>query len=152
MIPNWVRASRLEAFGQVRGDHDDEDVLLIEGDGDIADMYAYGLKMSGYPVTVTGSLDKGVTQVNGPGWKPKVIVLDLELPPTRGLNVLDAIRQSPQTVDIPVIVLVNDSDESHAAYRLGATDCHARYKTTPKQLVSYVTAALREGRTRKHPL
>jgi DNA-binding response OmpR family regulator len=149
MTPNWVRASRLEALSLEPPEQSDQDVLLIEEDADIADMYAFGLKMSGYPVTVTESLDDGLPRLGDPGWKPKVIVLDVELPPERGFDLLSALRHSPDTMDVPVIVLVNDNEDYSEAYRLGATDCHARHQTTPKQLVGYVTAALREGRARK---
>jgi two-component system phosphate regulon response regulator PhoB len=140
--PNWIKTERMEqVVGSHNGGHH-ELVLLIENDSAVAEMYAMGLNFSGYEVHIAMSLDSAWSQVNQPGDAPELIVLDLELPSTRGLDVLQDLRQSPSTSQVPVIVLANDQEDFGEAYRRGATDCHAKYRTTPRQLAGYVGAAL----------
>lgn len=143
MTPNWIRTARLEDLSRGQGKH--EDVLLIETDVDIADMYAFGLKQGGYEVSVAESSDSARARVSSDERRPGVIVLDVDYRRRNGFAILDDLRDSPKTAGIPVIVLVNDTEDSTEAYRHGATECHARFRTTPKQLVSYVTAALKGG-------
>ncbi|HSS92906.1 MAG TPA: response regulator [Candidatus Dormibacteraeota bacterium] len=123
-----------------RGEASD-DVLLIEDDVAIADMYALGLNLSGYRVRVAGSSDAALAQV-AEGARPRLIVLDLGLPRTGGLDVLVALREGPTTSTVPVIVLSNQDDDFPEAYRRGATGCLTKHRTTPKELVSYIKVAM----------
>jgi DNA-binding response OmpR family regulator len=145
MTPNWVRTERMQSVGGTQGGGHDEVVLLIENDVAVADMYAFGLNVGGYQVHVAATPDSAWTEVKQPGHPPELIVLDLELPSVSGLDVLNDLRRTPETASVPVIVLANDQEDFVEAYRRGATDCHTKYRTTPRQLVSYVGAALEAG-------
>lgn len=151
MIPNWIRATRLEELSRAGTSNDDQLILLIESDHDIADMFALGLKQGGYPVAVADTSESVPGEVDHAHVRPRAIVLDLELPPRRGLDVLSALRQSPGTADIPVIVLSDDTEEFTEAYRRGATECHEKHRTTPRLLLSYVSAAVGGGRRLPSP-
>ena len=149
MRRTWIRTDRIAgSFEQGSMSHE-ELILLIENDLDIADMYRMGLNQSGYPVRVATSPGSAVSQVNEPGTPPRLIVLDLELPLVSGLDVLNVLRTTPSTSDVPVIVLADDSDAFAEAYRRGATECHPKYRTTPSKLVDYISAALNEDRRRR---
>ena len=151
MTPNWIRTARQEDLSR-REVQPDADILLIENDHDIADMYAFGLKAHGFAVSVAASRDSARERLNVAERNPGVIVLDAAFRHRIGLRILDELRESPTTADVPVIVLVDDTQDSMEAYRHGATDCHARFRTTPKELVSYVTAALKGGAARAKTL
>ena len=54
--------------------------------------------------------------------KPKVVLLDLNLPKVDGLEVLRTIKSNPKTQAIPVVVLTTSKQETDIieSYRLGA--------------------------------
>jgi DNA-binding response OmpR family regulator len=148
MTPNWIRTERMEVSLNAVSGGSEERILLIENDSDVADMFALGLNLSGYEVRVAGSADSAWTEFNQPDHAPELIVLDLELQSTGGLDVLNDLKRSPSTSSVPVIVLTSDRAEFGEAYRRGAADCHEKYRTTPRQLAIYVSAALGNRRAR----
>lgn len=129
----------------IRADAHGEVVLLIEDDDDIATMYAFGLSLRDHPVHIATSGHSGLEEAIVEQKPPSVIVLDLCLPDMPGLELLDNLRLHTPPIDIPVIVLSNDTTSFDAAYEHGATECHPKYRTTPLELVDYVEAALRRA-------
>ena len=159
LTPNWVRSYELphqpgfatrEASTRVHGAEEIAvtrdgvgDVLLIEGDDSIAQMYALGLNLNGFRVHVATSRESVVSEVTSPTHFD-AIVLDFELPRIGGISTLDCIRQREATADVPVIVLSNEYGLDFAEIkRHGANECHLMYRTTPRQLVAYVERAMR---------
>jgi DNA-binding response OmpR family regulator len=116
-------------------------VLLIEDDASTADMYALSLSISGFLVWVAHSAEAGLRQI-ARGGSPNLILLDLELGNMGGLDMLVILHDSPSTSHIPVIVLSNQGVDFAEASRRGATECLAKHRTTPGELVSHVQAAL----------
>jgi two-component system, response regulator len=57
-----------------------------------------------------------------PTQRPKLILLDLNLPKVSGLEVLRRIRADPTTHEIPVVILTHSDQDSNVVegYRLGA--------------------------------
>ncbi|HBX68197.1 MAG TPA: two-component system response regulator [Chloroflexi bacterium] len=53
--------------------------------------------------------------------KPKMILLDLNMPKVNGLEVLKAIRENPRTAGIPVVILTTSKEDRDLveSYRLG---------------------------------
>ena len=68
------------------------------------------------------ALFRYLTKVDGPRQLPKLILLDLTLPGTDGLKILETLQSDPCYKLIPVIMLSGTSDKSKidAAYRSGA--------------------------------
>ena len=76
--------------------------------------------------------------------KPDLMILDLMLPKMNGLDVCRAIRNNPETVSLPIIMLTAKSDEVDKIIGLevGADD----YVTKPfsiKELIARVRSILR---------
>jgi DNA-binding response OmpR family regulator len=134
MTPNWIGAERMEGLAGAHSVGHEERILLIENDSAVAEMYALGLNLSGYAVRIAPSLDSAWREVNLPDHLPQLIVLDIELRSMSGLDALNDLRRAPGTSVVPVIVLADDEDDFSEAYRRGATECHPRYRETPKQL------------------
>lgn len=129
--PNWVALDRFQ------GPAPQADVLIVEDDAAIADMYALELSMAGLSVRVASSGESAVVEAQqhaGYG----VIVLDLELPGMSGWTTLDELRHHAETANVPVILLSNANVDVDDVASHGASEWHAKYRTTPSQLVDYV--------------
>jgi DNA-binding response OmpR family regulator len=131
--PNWVVLERFQEAASRA------DVLIVEDDSVIADMYALELSMAGLRVRIVPSGESAVVEAQQNGGYA-VIILDLELPGMSGLTTLDELRHHAETAEVPVIVLSNSNDLDDLASH-GASEWHAKYRTTPSQLVDYVRRA-----------
>jgi len=70
--------------------------------------------------------------------QPQLILLDLKLPKLGGLDVLQKLRQEPQTKFVPVVVMTSSSEEEDiiASYRFGANS----YVRKPVEFHRFVDA------------
>ena len=125
-------ADRPEADGVI-----DADVLIVEDDVAIADMYSLAMSLAGLRVRVVRSGQSAVADAARHA-RYGVIVLDLELPQMGGWTALDALRRLEATADVPVIVVSNADIDSTDVESHGASEWHAKYRTTPGQLVDRV--------------
>ncbi|MDH5740143.1 MAG: response regulator [Nitrospira sp.] len=98
-------------------------VLMIEDHDDTACLVRFILERNGYAVrhAPDGRDAKRLTETSEP---PDLVLLDISLPSLSGLEVLRAIRSTPEWEQIPVIMLTaNGHSESIAeATTLGATE------------------------------
>ena len=118
-------------------------VLMIEDHDDTACLVRFILEHRGYTVrhVPDGWNAKRLTETTTP---PNLILLDLALPVLSGLEILRAIRATPEWQDIPVVIL---SAETRAetvaeATTLGATE----YLTKPfsrERLLKVIESFLR---------
>jgi PAS domain S-box-containing protein len=94
-------------------------ILVVDDDRDISNLVKVQLEQSGYRVRILGS-GKAV-----PAWAeenlPDLIILDLILPDTDGIEVIRALKKNTITADIPVIVLTVVPDDG-SAWDEGLTD------------------------------
>jgi DNA-binding response OmpR family regulator len=114
-------------------------ILVAEDDGDIRRLVADVLAHAGFEVTLAGDGPSALREVRQA--RPDLLVLDLGLPGTDGLDVARAIRRES---DLPIIMLTARADESDTivGLEIGADD----YITKPfstKELVARVRAVLR---------
>jgi DNA-binding response OmpR family regulator len=145
MTPNWVRADRLERLpGFDASEVEPQDILLVEDDDSIAQMYALGLTLNGFPVHIAPSGEMALMEASS-GLRFSAIVLDLGVPAVNALQTLDELRHFSETADIPVIVLSNEDFDLAEVLKHGATECHLKYRTTPGQLVNYIQGVLRRA-------
>lgn len=107
------------------------DVLLVENDKDQAELFREALRETNSKIvmehadSVPAAREALQRCVGGIGLRPPLIVLlDIDLPPHYGLDLLRSIRASsnPQIKVLPVIVFSGsaDNDEIWKAYALGA--------------------------------
>jgi CheY-like chemotaxis protein len=78
-------------------------VLLVEDNRLARTTSQHLLNKAGFKVLVAEDGEEGLLMARTTG--PDVILLDLLLPILSGEKVLQAIKQDPRTIDIPVIVL-----------------------------------------------
>ena len=80
-------------------------VLVIEDDVDIQQALAQVLADDGYEVDCAADGADGLAKVRASSDKPSVIILDLWMPGMDGFAFRRAQLDSPETADIPVVVV-----------------------------------------------
>src|SRR5437763_16392647 len=84
---------------------EDVNVLFIEDDPAVAEMYKLKLELDGYRVTVAKSGEEGLDHAKSQ--VPDIGFLDIRLPKMDGFAVLETLRSDGVTRNIPVIILSN---------------------------------------------
>jgi CheY-like chemotaxis protein/nitrogen-specific signal transduction histidine kinase len=93
-------------------------VLLVDDDAGARELVQLTLG-SHYRLATAGTGEEALVRARE--LKPDVILLDVFLPGMDGWEVLRALRQNPETRDLPV-VLVTISTDRHTSFTLGAVD------------------------------
>lgn len=113
-------------------------VLLVDDDTTLLDMYKERLEIAGFEVVtaVNGeeALAKAVESV------PNVILLDIMMPKINGFDALNILKNTPETKNIPVIVLTALTQEIHRKKGLaaGADDFIVKSETMPRDVIAKI--------------
>jgi DNA-binding response OmpR family regulator len=120
------------------------DVLLVEDDPAVLEMYRLKLELDGYRVNTAQDGEDGLKKAGS--LKPDIIFLDIRLPKMDGLEVLRKLRAEDHTRNIPVIILSNYDEEDLVSrgLRLGAHEYLIKARTTPKSLSEGIEDWLKE--------
>lgn len=100
-------------------------ILLVDDEHDILNLYKIYLEDEGYFVTCAFSGSEVFPRLQE--IKPEVIILDLKLPDTDGIQLLRMLKEDPQTKFIPVMVVSILHDKEIQARQLGVSE----YLTKP---------------------
>ena len=123
---------------------DEVNVLFIEDDPTVAQMYKLKLELDGYTVTMAKDGEEGLRLAQeGP---PDIVFLDIRLPKMDGFAVLEALRSCDRTRDTPVVILSNYGERElvERGLKLGALEYLIKSQTTPANLSRGVEGWLRE--------
>lgn len=97
-------------------------ILLVEDDDNLANVYETRFQAEGFKtVRVSNGEDALQTALQA---KPDLVLLDVMMPKVSGFDVLDILRNTPQTADVKIIMLTalsQDSDKERAQ-SLGVND------------------------------
>lgn len=106
-------------------------IVYIEDDPVIAQMYRMKLEKDGYRVNLAADGEAGLQAVRE--IRPDLVFLDIRLPKMDGFTVLRQLRDDPATRHIPVVILSNYSAEEmvETGIRLGAQDYVIKSEATP---------------------
>jgi len=109
-------------------------VLFIEDDPDIAEMYRLKLELDGYAVHLAHDGEAGVARARE--LVPDLIFLDIRLPKLDGFGVLEFLRADERTRDIPVVILSNYGERElvERGLKLGALEYLVKSETSPAAL------------------
>jgi hypothetical protein len=94
-------------------------VLVIDDDAVARDLLQRFLTKEGYRVLAAPDGETGMSMARE--HRPALITLDVMMPVTNGWSVLTALREDPETANIP-IVMVTMAEDKETAFSLGATD------------------------------
>ncbi|MFH1776085.1 MAG: response regulator [Candidatus Omnitrophota bacterium] len=97
-------------------------VLIIDDEPDIVETVKIRLTISGYAVIAESDSRQGVALAEKEN--PDLILLDISMPGMDGLQVLDKLKNNPQTKHIPVVMLTCSSQglDIKRSTDLGAVD------------------------------
>lgn len=126
-------------------------VLLVEDEMFVRELYERVLKQAGIEVT---SAADGISGLEAASDKPNLILLDVMMPGLNGIQVLERLKQDPNTRDIPVVLLTNLGQESiiKEALSLGASGYLMKVRVSPYQIVSHVKDFLQNPNLVLEPL
>jgi signal transduction histidine kinase/CheY-like chemotaxis protein/CHASE3 domain sensor protein len=93
--------------------------LIIDDDAGARDLLQRLMSKEGFQAVTAASAQEGIQLAQE--LKPDVITLDVIMPGTDGWAVLSALKASPKTASIPV-VMVTIVDNTNLGYALGASD------------------------------
>ena len=120
------------------------DVLLIEDDPAVLEMYSLKLTLDGYQVSTAEDGDQGIAKAVE--LVPDIILLDIRMPGKDGFEVLEELRQIKATARIPVIIFSNYGEKElvNRGLELGARAYLVKAHTTPSSLSAQLRGWLKK--------
>ncbi|GAC1498933.1 MAG: hypothetical protein NVS1B10_01110 [Candidatus Saccharimonadales bacterium] len=97
-------------------------ILLVEDDDGLASVYVTRLQAEGFDTRRVSNGEEALASALS--YHPDLIVLDVMMPKVSGFDVLDILRNTPETANLKIIMLTALSQESdqERAKTLGADD------------------------------
>lgn len=121
-------------------------VLVVDDDSTLLDMYKERLVSSGYEVITAPNGEIALAKVVET--LPHVILLDVMMPKINGFDVLNIVKSSPETKNIPVIILTALSQENHKQKGIadGASDYIVKSEVMPKEVVEKIEKVIAQNK------
>lgn len=97
-------------------------ILLVEDDAALSGVYRSRLEMEGFDVREVGNGELALTAALE--FKPDLILLDAMMPKISGFDVLDILRNTPETANIRIVMLtaLSQPKDKERAELLGVDD------------------------------
>ena len=120
-------------------------ILIVDDDDSIRSLLHQELGDAGYNIMEAGNGKEALDSVRNQ--KPDLIILDIMMPEMNGFDVAAILKNDPQTMDIPIIVLSVVQDKTRG-FRIGVD----RYLTKPIDtglLFNEIGNLLEQGKSKK---
>lgn len=97
-------------------------ILLVEDDEALANVYKSRLEIEGFETKWVGNGEEALS--TAVSYKPELILLDAMMPKISGFDVLDILRNTPETANIHVVMLtaLSQPKDKERAESLGVDD------------------------------
>lgn len=97
-------------------------ILLVEDDEMLAGVYIERLQAEGFDVKHVANGEDALS--NALAYKPDLILLDVMMPKISGFDVLDILRNTPETTNVRIIILtaLSQDKDKQRAQELGVDD------------------------------
>ncbi len=117
-------------------------VLLVDDDLATREMYAEFLRAAGFEIFEASDGLEGLEKVNQ--IPPDVIITGIIMPRMDGYGLVDALKKSVATADIPVIFLshLGREEDDKRAIEIGVKDFIIRDMTPPVEVINRVKVVL----------
>ena len=119
-------------------------ILVVEDEPDIRKLVQYNLAQERFKVLEAEDGEQALKILQRE--KPNLVILDLMLPGLSGLELCKILRERPQTVQLPILMLTAKAGEADKVIGLeiGADDYLAK-PFSPREMVARVRAILRRS-------
>ena len=119
-----------------------ERILVVDDEEDILELVRYNLAREGYHVTGALTGEDALNKARSEAFD--LIVLDLMLPGIDGLEVAKRLKNSPETEEVPIVMLSAKGEEADivTGLELGADD-YITKPFSPRIMIARVRATLR---------
>jgi len=121
-------------------------ILVVDDEASIRNMLAFSLNRAQMNVEVAAGGDEALDRLSTPAKRPDLIVMDWMMPGLDGLQLTRTLRETPNLMHIPIIMLTARGNERD---RTSGLDCGADdYVIKPfstRELISRVRAVLRRA-------
>jgi DNA-binding response OmpR family regulator len=120
-------------------------ILLVEDEGDVAELIRFNLSREGYEVRVAMTGADALRQARE--FQPDAILLDIMVPQLNGWEVCRRLKEEPETRAVPVIMVTGRVEEGDKilGFELGADD-YVTKPFSPRELLARLRAVLRRAR------
>lgn len=97
-------------------------ILLVEDDAGLAAVYQQRLEAEGFEIKHVPNGEDALSAAIE--YKPELILLDIMMPKISGFDVLDILRNTPETTNIKIIILsaLSQAKDVERAKELGVDD------------------------------
>ena len=118
-------------------------ILVAEDERDIRDLISFTLQFAGFEVLLASNGAEAVALA--PASNPDLILMDVRMPRMTGYQACEALKQMPETKDIPVIFLSAKGQESEIqeGLEVGALE-YILKPFAPDELIQRVRSILAE--------
>jgi len=113
-------------------------ILFVEDDDTLTDVYLVRLQAEGFDVKRVANGEEALAAATD--YKPDLILLDVMMPKVSGFDVLDILRNTPETANMKVIMLTalsQDSDRKRAE-ELGVDDYLVKSQVVITDVISHI--------------
>ncbi len=113
-------------------------ILLVEDDDGLASVYVTRLQAEGFDIRrVANGEDALATAMT---YKPDLVLLDVMMPKVSGFDVLDILRNTPETANLKIIMLTALSQQSdkERAEALGVDDYLVKSQVVIADVVDHI--------------
>lgn len=120
-------------------------VLVVEDEQALRDALSLKLKKEGFTVFEAKNGDEGLNSAKTD--HPDIILLDIMMPETNGLDVLQELKSNVGLMQIPVLVLTNlpEASAEQKAMKLGATEYLVKSNSPLEVLVEKIKSHLKKS-------
>lgn len=136
------------AFSQLSVQGKSATILVVDDDPSIRSLLSQELGEAGYMIDEAANGKEALARVRAS--RPDLIILDVMMPEMNGFDVAAVLKNDPQTMDIPIIVLSIVQDKTRG-FRIGVD----RYLTKPIDtglLFTEIGSLLEQGKSKKKVL
>lgn len=118
--------------------NDKKKVLLVEDDVALASVYRARLELEGFDVREVNNGEEALSVTLE--YKPDLILLDAMMPKISGFDVLDILRNTPETANIRIVMLtaLSQPKDKERAEKLGIDDYMVKSQVVIGDVVSRV--------------